>query len=473
VTLVARFIARAEAAPEHVAVIEPSGARVRYGELEQRSAALAAALKRRGIGRQDRALVALRPGAALYTALAALWRLGAVAVFAEPSTGLAGLRHAARVTRPSLLLGGPSLLAVARLWPELRAIRTRLPPAADPFARSPPIASLSAGDPALVSFTSGTTGAPKAMERSHGLLLAQHEALTPLLAPRAATETDLVAFPAFVLSCLGHGTTAVLPRWNPRRHDHARPDAVSRQIVACGVTRALLPPVVTAALAQKPLPRPLERVLTGGGPVYPDVMRRFLDTSAKVGLTVVYGSTEAEPISHIAMDEAEAAIWDAIDAGGGLPVGHPVPQARVRIVDGEIAVAGPHVNKGYLDPSRDRETKIVDGETVWHRTGDAGRLDGAGRLWLLGRTGALVGGHSPFVVETAARLWPGVRGAALAAANGRAILFVEGDARHRTEWQRRADALGDIGLAVVAHIPMDRRHRSKPDLHRLLGRQRA
>lgn len=58
---------------------------------------------------------------------------------------------------------------------------------------------------------------------------------------------------------------------------------------------------------------------------------RFLDHAPGVGLTVVYGSTEA--------------------------VGAPGPEVSVRIVNGEILVAGNHVNPGYLDPARDRETK--------------------------------------------------------------------------------------------------------------------
>ena len=50
---------------------------------------------------------------------------------------------------------------------------------------------------------------------------------------------------------------------------------------------------------------------------------------------------------------------------------------------GEIVVAGGHVLPGYLNGEGDVETKFeVDGAR-WHRTGDLGYLDGAGRLWLL------------------------------------------------------------------------------------------
>lgn len=240
-----------------------------------------------------------------------------------------------------------------------------------------------------------------------------------------------------------------------------------RQTVEQRITRVFVPPVVPAALATVALPGSLRRVLTGGGPLYPDVAQRFLATSPGVGLTVVYGSTEAEPISHLALETLDPALWSQAAAGGGLPVGEPVPEARVRIVGGEILVTGSHVNRGgpvtrICDPAR-------EGDTVWHRTGDAGRLDDQGRLWLLGRLGSIpAGGLFPFAVESAARLWPGVRGAALAASSDQALLFLAGDANHRDAWQSRASALGDVRVVVVRAIPMDRRHRSKPDVATLL-----
>jgi long-subunit acyl-CoA synthetase (AMP-forming) len=81
-----------------------------------------------------------------------------------------------------------------------------------------------------------------------------------------------------------------------------------------------------------------------------------------------------------------------------LLAGHPVEDIRLRIVDDEIQVAGAHVNGGYLDPAHDAENKIREGDTVWHRTGDAGALGADGRLWLLGRIGSEVtlGGRRVF-----------------------------------------------------------------------------
>jgi hypothetical protein len=75
----------------------------------------------------------------------------------------------------------------------------------------------------------------------------------------------------------------------------------------------------------------------------------------------------------------------------------------------------------------------------------------------------------PFAVESAARNWPGVHAAALAAVNGRALLFVEGGARDRDQWRRRASEFGNLEVVAVDKIPMDRRHRSKPDFAAMLA----
>ncbi len=467
------FVAHAERHPDRIAIVDRSGARINYGSLERRSARLAAAFAAWGIGKGDRVLVGLFPGIDLYSGLAALWRLGAVVVFPEPAIGLAGFRHAAAVTAPKALLASPAIRALAFVLPETRRIPLRLSTGMDTPAHAP-FASLFAGDPALISFTSGSTGAPKAIERSHGFMGAQHRALSPLIAPEGESEVDLVAFPAFVLTCLGHGITAVMPSWNVRRHDRVRPTDIAGLAQREGATRLLVPPVVVDRLVGTPLPRTVRRVLTGGGPLYPDVARRFLAKAPSVGLTVVYGSTEAEPIAHERLECLADEIWEKAASGGGLPVGKPVDDIVLKIVDDEILVTGPHVNRGYLDPAQDRETKIGEGDAIWHRTGDAGALDQAGRLWLLGRHSSAAGGIFPFSVETAARLWPGVTGAAFAVDHdGRLVLFLTGDSSSRAFWHRRAHEIGKIDVEHVERIPMDRRHRSKPDYKLLLACHRA
>jgi acyl-CoA synthetase (AMP-forming)/AMP-acid ligase II len=468
--LIEDFLTEAERRPERMAIIDKAGKAITYGDLEARSARFAAAFGAKGIGEGDRVLIGLFPGLELFAGLAALWRLGAVAVFPEPAMGLAGFRHAARATRPKALLAASLVGLIARFLPETRRIPLRLSPSgAWPDGRSG-CAAREVDDAALISFTSGSTGEPKAIERSHGLMRAQHAALAPLIASDRA-EIDIVAFPAFVLTCIGHGTTAVMPNWNLRRHDRMPPETLVKLVETTGATRLLVPPVVVSRLIDAKLPATVRRVMTGGGPLYPDIARRFLDTHPGVGLTNVYGSTEAEPIAHASLERLSDSDWEEAASGGGLPVGRPVAEASLKFADDEILVSGPHVNRGYLDPARNAETKLIEGDTVWHRTGDAGRLDAQGRLWLLGRHGAATDGLFAFAVETAARLWPGVTAAAFAVdRNNKPVLFLSGEAASLPDWRERAEALGALEVLCVDAIPMDRRHRSKPDTRQLLKR---
>ena len=124
----------------------------------------------------------------------------------------------------------------------------------------------------------------------------------------------------------------------------------------------------------------------------------------------IYGSTEAEPIATLSAPEALEL------EGEGSCVGAPVPGITVRLVDGEVQVAGDHVNPGYYrDPSADTSQKVREDGRIWHRTGDVARQDEQGRLWLLGRVGEDVAGRWPFPTEAAAERIPGVTRAALVA----------------------------------------------------------
>jgi len=210
-------------------------------------------------------------------------------------------------------------------------------------------------------------------------------------------------------------------------------------------------------------------IFTGGGPVFPDTLRRLLDTSAGLRVVAVYGSTEAEPIAEIATSEMSPADWAEMKAGGGLLTGRAVPGLDLRLVEGEIQVAGAHVNEGYLDPAQNRENKLREAGRVWHRTGDAGRLDAEGRLWLLGRwrPGAEAG-PMPLQVETAARFWPGVHRAALLQGDAAAaVLAVEGEGSYLEVWRKNGKDQGITRVVHVKKIPLDRRHASKVDQNRL------
>ena len=211
----------------------------------------------------------------------------------------------------------------------------------------------------------------------------------------------------------------------------------------------------------------IQAVFTGGGPVFPNLLHAISRVAPRAAVHAVYGSTEAEPIAHVEMKNITAADWGAMARGSGLLAGAPIPEIDLEIRDHEVFVAGPHVNRGYLDPAEDRSTKSIKDGKLWHRTGDAAKVDEQGRLWLLGRREAALGGLFPFAVETAALSWPGVRQAALLAGEVRSKLALAGDGLSQAELQARADKLGPIEVVLLQDVPMDKRHNSKADYAQL------
>lgn len=465
-SILAAFDAQAFSRWDQPAIIDRLGRKASFADLHFRAGFLADAWARRGIGPGDRVLIAMGVTPDLYAALAALWRLGAVAVLPEPAMGLKGVRTALAAAEVKAWIGAGPLRALPLLVPRLLTVK-RLSLADGMLRGTEPSPEWPDDHPALMSFTSGSTGRAKAILRSHGFLAAQNRAVAPLLASDRP-EVDLVAFPVFVLANLGSGVTSVLPNWPLRRPDRGDGQAIRAHIARHGVTRLLLPPVLAEALADAPLPASVTTVFTGGGPVFPDVVERLTAHNPALRVMAVYGSTEAEPIAELEVSALTPTDRARINAGEGLLAGPPVAAVRVRTVDDEIWVAGDHVVETYVDPADNAATKKRDEHgTTWHRTGDGGRIDAEGRLWLLGRTQGRIEGLWPFAIETAARSWPGVRRAALCPLEGRACLAIEGDTAHLAAWTSAAAALGVMQLLPVKAIPLDRRHRSKVDYARL------
>lgn len=466
--LIEELLAAAETRGDAAAIVAPGGRTATFSALAHDSARRAQAYADAGIGPRDVVLVLEGVSASLYASLLALFRLGAVALFPEPAAGLAGVRHAVAAARPKAIAGGARARLARALEPDLArltilpTVSRRAPRADGPLAKVDPEA------PALVTFTSGSTGRPKGIVRSRSFLLLQHRLIE---AVRATTpeDVDLISLPMFILSNLAAGATSVIPAGDLRRPGAMDGARLRGQIALHAATRVVAPPALCARLAEAPAPG-LRAVFTGGGPVFPNLWRALRAAAPAARLCAIYGSTEAEPIAHVDWDEIADTDWAAMAEGAGLLAGRPVPEAKLEIRDGEIEVAGAHVNRGYLDPADDAETKTVRDGELWHRTGDGGRLDAQGRLWLLGRATAAVDGLHPFAVETAALSWPGVRQAALVAESGRARLAVAGAGLDLEDIRRRAGGLGVPDVVALRAIPTDRRHNSKIDYARLRAR---
>lgn len=502
------FLAQAKARPGAIALIDRHAGRDRtttFAELEDESARIATLLAQRGIGAGSPVLLFHPPTAELYAVIIAIFRLGAIAMVVDVSAGRDTLPAACREMPPAALFASGRALLLAVASAPLRGIAVTVTSAgfalgaarlaaARRLPRHEAIAPLGPDAPALVTFTSGSTGAAKGAVRTHAILAAQHEALGSVAA--ATGERDLVSLPIVVLTNLGNGATSVIPDGDLRRPGAIEASAVLDQVARHRVLRITAPPALVERLVDGARDARGEalrgvRIVTGGGPVFPDLIRRAT-WRAGVPLIAVYGSTEAEPIAHVADGELGDAEREAMRGGAGLLAGRPVRETLVRIVPpalddeamravlrgtsvvaagtrGEIVVSGRHVVPGYLHGRGDAETKVRLDGAVWHRTGDAGYLDERGRLWLLGRVTAAVrdarGEVHPFAVECAARLMVPCRRSVLAGHRGARVLLVEGplDADERSvlgealQW-----ALLDR-IIDNAKIPLDRRHNSKVD----------
>jgi acyl-coenzyme A synthetase/AMP-(fatty) acid ligase len=413
----------------------------------------------------------------LYLLLLAILRLGAVAVFIEPGMKRADMRAAIALADARAFVGIPKAHLLRIAWPVVRQIPLFL------WARGRALSRKAASrgqehstlavppeHPALLTFTSGSTGAPKGIVRTHGALLAQHRALARVL-NMSAGSVDLPGLPIVLLNTLAAGATAIIPPIGKRVSD-TDPAQLAQLIREHKVETASGSPALFRPLAdyadQHQIQFPsLKRVFIGGAPVPPALLYDLAPLLPNGDTCVVYGSSEAEPISHIDGRSVLAETAAMTARGYGLCVGEPVPEVKLRLDDGEILVAGDHVNEHYFNnPEAERVTKVRDDSgVVWHRTGDVGRLDEQGRLWLMGRCDDVIKRNGQQVhataVEMAARSRPGVTQAALLDVDGRAVLVIEGTQPDLGELRALHTIIDDVQL--MGRIPTDRRHNAKID----------
>jgi len=509
--------AHAETHPAATALIDPRrGRQISFAKLESDSARAAGLLWQEGLRSGDTVLVFLPMSAELYIALLAVFRLDLVAMFVDPFAGRDYLERCCAVQPPKALIANSKSHLLRLVSPALRRIRRKFAvgwpvPGATSWSRrrrAEPHAVLdcAADSPALITFTSGSTGQPKAAMRTHGFLVAQHQVLHQTLAP-APGDVILATLPIFILSHLASGVTSVIPHADLRFPEKVRPDPVIEQGEACGVTCIVASPAFLERFVEycvnrnRPLPR-VKRIYVGGGPAFPRLVAQLQQIAPAAEIAVVYGSTEAEPIARIAQAEMQSQDIEATANGRGLLLGAPVEAIQVRILpdrwgtpigpygdaelatialppgqSGEIVVQGKHVLGAYLHEERNGEIKFRVENTIWHRTGDAGYLDGRGRLWLLGRCAARIddsrGSLYPLAVEGTVSNYPAIRRAAFFSHRGRRILAIE-TYEHNSASNLVNDLMRRLAWAcidevrILERIPTDKRHNAKIDYPALL-----
>lgn len=279
-------------------------------------------------------------------------------------------------------------------------------------------------EPAVIIFTSGTEGRPKAVVLAHRSLLATLHMLLhishrlPHQIDEHSGEVILHTGPLFHIGGIGAilrgvtvGNTLVMPqgRFDPEdalalieRHKISRWNAVPTMI-----TRLLEHPDI-----HKRDLRSLRALTLGGAPVHAELLNQIRKglPGVEAKIPTGYGLTEN-------CGQATAASGaDTADRPGTS--GRPLPCVEIKIVpregfpDGEIFVRSPSQMLGYFG----EEESPIDHEG-WLHTGDLGRVDGDGYLWITGRLKDIIirGGENiaPAAVERALLAIPGVSEAAV------------------------------------------------------------
>jgi acyl-CoA synthetase (AMP-forming)/AMP-acid ligase II len=261
---------------------------------------------------------------------------------------------------------------------------------------------------AFVLHTSGTTGAPKPVPYRQDRLArrARINAALCSLAPGAVYATaspfhHIAGFGNYAVALAAGAAVAPVPRFTI--------DAWAR-LADIGVTHALtVPTVLEMLLDAEALALPALRVLQyGAAPVHPDTLRRTLAAVPAVGLVNIFGQTEGSPITCLTPGDHRRIAAESRDDLLSS-VGRAAPEVEVRIDEpdasgiGEIAARAAHF--------------FAVGEDGWLHTGDLGRLDGEGYLFLSGRRGDRIirGGENvyPVEVEHVLEAHPGIREAAV------------------------------------------------------------
>ncbi len=407
-----------------------------YGDLEWRSAVLAAALRARGVGRGARVGVHLERSPELIVALLAVLRTGAAYVPLDPSYPAARIAHALADSGVRLLLSeaGAELAVPAGV--------TVLSPSALTAAQSPGDASASAAarfdrlpadppchptDPAYVIYTSGSTGRPKGVVVSHGSVLALLAATAPRFGFGPADVWTLAHSYAFDFSvweiwgALAFGGRLVVVPPAVTRAPERLLDLVARERVT--VLNQTPSAFYALARADEAAPRDLAdlRLVIFGGEALevaalaPWLARRRPHVD-RTGAPAASGSPSPhdrrgpELVNMYGITETTVHVtWRWLEPADlrrpGSPVGRPLPHLALHLLDragqpvpagvpGEIAVGGAGLAQGYLgrgdltaDRFRPDPFAAAAGHTgarLYH-SGDLGRFRPDGDLEVLGR----------------------------------------------------------------------------------------
>lgn len=298
---------------------------------------------------------------------------------------------------------------------------------------------IASGDIASYFCTGGTTGLPKIAVRTHGQVVANAWMAARMFGDEIGPDAVLFCgLPLFHVNAVV--VTGLMPFLNGASvllgtpQGYRAPGLLPRfwEIIAShAVTGFSAVPTLLAALLEQPVAgqdlSSLRFAVCGAAPLSAELLHRF-EQVCNVSVVEGYGLTESACVASVNPVRGE-------HRPGSVGFALPGEDIRIAIVGedgtfqrdapqdeiGTVTIAGANVFSGYLHPAQNRQLWIDRGDgRRWLNTGDLGRLDADGYLWLTGRAKDVIirGGHNidPSAIEEALYAHPDV---ALAAAIGR------------------------------------------------------
>ena len=389
---------RAAALPGAEAIIS-SDEVLTYAELDRRVRSFAGGLAERGVRSGDCVALLASNSVDFAIAVHGVSRVGAILVPLNTRLTAAELATQVDGVQPKLTLADNTFMAKAA---EAAALANVAAPVPLDIAGDPAVAILfekhDPDDSFCIIHTSGTTGRPRGAVLTYGNFWASAAGSAFNLGV-SPDDRWLACMPLFHVGGLSillrsaiAGTAAII---HPGFDAAAVAEAIhSQRVTLVSVVATMLQRVLDAD--PRDAPATLRVVLVGGGPVPAPLLERAMARAFPVIQT--YGLTEsASQVATLAPADAAHRLGSA---------GMPLITTRVRIdappgEPGEILVAGPVVMKGYFNDPESTERALRDG---WLHTGDIGRLDPDGFLYMLDRRDDLIisGGENVYPAEVEA-----------------------------------------------------------------------
>lgn len=389
---------------------------VTFDEFHESVKVRSAELRAGGVSRGDRVVILGWNSPEWIVNFWATVAAGGVAVLANAWWSEQELADSLETVAPKLVVADERIAGrVPAQWP-LFGWEAQI--GADPSTRQEP-EEVDENDPAAIIFTSGTSGRPKAAVLSHRSLLSGLQMLLhitrrfPHQVGDSTGQAALHTGPMFhvggvqtLLRAICVGDTLVMPAG---RFD---PAEAMRLIEQWRVQRWSAVPTMVSRVLDHPDVHSrnlttLRSLTVGGAPMTPEFVQRILTglPGVEPKIATGYGLTEngGQGVAASGADTVERPGT----TGRALPCVEIMIAPATEFADGEILLRSPTQMLGYLG-----ETESPIDPDGWLHTGDLGRLDDDGYLWITGRSKEMIirGGENiaPAAVEAALTALPDV-----------------------------------------------------------------